>query len=231
MLLDLLCSDETVTYNTTLSNLLGLDLAVYISLLLNQYKRAVSKQKVDDNYFFKLDREYIRQMSTFESSYQKELDNKLVKLGVLVVDGQKVKLCIDALVSLVSDTSINIEDIISVPQKKKKTKSDVIKAELRQLITTTNPELRDAYSDWIDSVFAKQGWLAKAAVTEAQKVVDTYSNKNLDLALDVIKIASIGGYRDMQWAISSYEQNHKARIRKPMQAPVKHNISFSEEVF
>ena len=72
-------------------------------------------------------------------------------------------------------------------------------------------ELIEAYSDWIDAVYAKQGWMSKKAVTLGQSVVDNFSKRDLDVALAVISIAAMHGYVDMQWAINKYLEQYKVK--------------------
>ena len=103
-------------------------------------------------------------------------------------------------------------------------------------ITTTNEELREAYSEWIDTVYTKQGWMSKKSVVLAQQMIDNFSNHNLDIALKIIDIATVNGYRDMEWAITNYKKNYHVNYtysNEPVFAEaiqIKRS-SLSEEVF
>ena len=74
--------------------------------------------------------------------------------------------------------------------------------------------------------------MSAKSVTVGQKTIDTYCNHNLDMALHLLEIASIGGYRDIQWAINTYEKDYKLNYHIPA-APVKARTvsELSEEVF
>jgi hypothetical protein len=96
-------------------------------------------------------------------------------------------------------------------KKSKSTKADAIRQNLKTSIVTTNMELIEAYSDWIDAVYAKQGWMSKKAVTLGQSVVDNFSKRDLDVALTVISIAAMHGYVDMQWAVNKYQEQYKVK--------------------
>ena len=76
-------------------------------------------------------------------------------------------------------------------------------------IVTNNSELRSAYISWIDAVYEKDGFMTKQAVVSAQAKVDEFSNRNLDIALKVLEIASISGYRDITWAINAYNRDYR----------------------
>ena len=102
---------------------------------------------------------------------------------------------------------------------------------MKSFVIATNQELREAYFDWIDSVFAKQGWMSKKSVVSAQQVIDEFSHRNLDVALKVIEIASISGYRDMTWAVNTYKSNYNVQYRVPQNRTTENNIGISNEVF
>lgn len=203
MLTDLISLDNYCFYNITLAQKLGLECAIYISCLLN-YSHQVEKSD-----YFEIDRKFIENKTTLDTSKQKQLDSVLIQLGFISLHEENkklIKLDTSILMSIFKDEeNSSVKEFLPV-KVKRKTKADAIKVELRSYIKSTNSELRDAYSDWIDAVFARQGWMSKKSVISGQELIDTYSNRNLDLALEILNIASIGGYRDIQWAINDYEK-------------------------
>lgn len=237
MLVDLLSMDNYVNFNIKLAEILGLHPAIYISELLNINEKAVRKDKVADNCF-KVVRSYITKRTTLSIEEQKEIDALLVSIGVLKVNPESsdaLTLDLTMLTSLVSAEPTDIEKlkkIVNTSKPKKRTKAQVIIDQLKTLVVVENEELRQAYYDWIDAVNAKQGWMSAKSVTVGQKTIDAYCNHNLDLALQLLEIASMGGYRDIQWAINTYEKNYKLNYRIPA-APVKQRVTtaLSEEVF
>ena len=82
MLIELLSTSNYVSYNIKLAELLGLHAAIYISELMNINDKAIKKNKVDQEYF-KLDRSYITSRTTIEESEQLEIEENLLKLGIL----------------------------------------------------------------------------------------------------------------------------------------------------
>lgn len=237
MLVDLLSMDNYVNFNIKLAEILGLHPAIYISELLNINEKAVRKDKVADNCF-KVVRSYITKRTTLSIEEQKEIDALLVSIGVLKVNPESsdaLTLDLTMLTSLVSAEPTDIEKlkkIVNTSKPKKRTKAQVIIDQLKTLVVVENEELRQAYYDWIDAVNAKQGWMSAKSVTVGQKTIDAYCNHNLDLALQLLEIASMGGYRDIQWAINTYEKDYKLNYRIPA-APVKPRATteLSEEVF
>ena len=103
-----------------------------------------------------------------------------------------------------------------------------IKKNLKDNITTTNVELYEAYSEWVDSVVSKEGWMSKQAVVMGQSIVDDFSKRNLDTALAVINIAALHGYRDMSWAINKFKDQYK--FKREISIP-NTPISVSSEAF
>lgn len=237
MLVDLLSMDNYVNFNIKLAEILGLHPAIYISELLNINEKAVRKEKVANNCF-KVVRSYITKRTTLSVQEQKEIDSLLVSIGVLKVNSESsdlLTLDLTMLTSLVSAEPTDVEKLkklVNTNKPKRRTKAQVIVDQLKTLVVAENEELRQAYFDWIDAVHAKQGWMSAKSVTVGQKTIDAYCNHNLDMALHLLEIASIGGYRDIQWAINTYEKDYKLNYHIPA-APVKARTvsELSEEVF
>ncbi len=239
MLIDLLSMDNYVQYNIKIAEILGLHPAIYISELLNINEKAVRKAKISDNCFI-VDRNYIQKRTTLSKDEQKEIDTMLLNLGILKksVDNEDgLTLDLTILTSLVSAEPLSVKSLEKViaasAPKRKRTKAEAIIDNLKTNIQATNQELRDAYCDWIDAVYAKQGWMSVKSVTVGQKTVDNYCDHNLDLALHILEIASLHGYRDIQWAINKYEEDYKLSYHIPASVPQQKVTvnDVSEEVF
>lgn len=240
MLLDLVSQSNYFSYNVSIANLLGLDIAVYLNLILDINSKAIKKKKISD-CFFTVDRDYIKNITTIDVDKQEEIDKKLIKLGILEIDTKNsniIKLNLSNLTSIVMSSDENlVSDITKIIKKKetKKTKKESQIDYLKSFINTDNPELRDAYSDWIESVIAKQNWMSKRSVISGQAVVDRESNRNLDIALAIINIGAINGYRDMEWAVSKYKDNYNISYKTSFNSEniksAKTDINFTGEVF
>lgn len=230
MLVDILSADNYNTYNIKLAEKLGLEAAVYISTITNIYNKAKNKNKLIDDAYFKVDREYIRTRTTLTREVQRDIEDKLSQINLIVKkpDNKDIlKIDLTILTSVISSDDINItKNLNSIV--KKKTKADSVKYELKRTIVTTNGELRDAYSSWIDAVIAKDGWMTKAAVENGQKLIDSFTNRNLDAALDILTIAAINGYRDIEWAINKYKESNKNNMNAQSK---RKDVSLSSEVF
>lgn len=224
------------SYNIKIARSFGLEAAVYLSAVLH-YDGVINVVK-DNVDFIVINRDEIKKITTLNCDQQKNIDNIFINLGLffIIVDNE-IHVDYSTLISLYNDAN---EDILKnlVPKiVKKRTKSDAIKDELKSYIRTGNGELRDAYASWIDAVFAKQGWMSKKSVELGQTLIDNYSNRNLDLAIELLNIASIGGYRDIQWAINSYEEESKKALKKSVMAfnnkdfEIKKKIDLAQEVF
>ena len=239
MLIELLSTSNYVSYNIKLAELLGLHAAIYISELMNITDKAIRKSKLNDNYF-KLKREYITSRTTLDEKEQLDIEQNLVKLGILEKGDTEddLSLNLTTLTTLLMSTDEQLIDNVKKLTKMrnkvpKATKAEKIKEELKTNIVTDNPELRDAYGEWIDAVYAKQGWMSKKAVMAAQNVVDTFSNRNLDIALKLLEIASINGYRDLEWAVNVYKRQHIVtyKVAPTNPQPAMRSTELSSEVF
>ena len=222
MLIELLSTSNYVSFNIKLAELLGLHSAIYVAELMNINEKAIRKEKLNESGFL-LDREYVHKRTTIPPNEQLSIEKNLIKLGIIEKpseDENCVVLNITTLTTLLMSTD---EDLISNVKKlsnvkrKRETKADAIRNNLKTNIVTTNVELLKAYSDWIDAVYANKGWMSKQAVIEGQKVVDEFSKRDLDVALRLINIATIHGYVDMTWAINRYDEQYK--VRRVVSAP------------
>lgn len=221
MLVNLIATSNQGHFNVTLAHTFGLQCAVYIDELINITEKAIRKHKAPDG-FITLDRDYIKDRTTLTIEEQLEFDKKLTEVGILqksetgmlnlnILELSNIMLC--------DDESLN-KDIESIMKRVKKatrrTKEESITEKLKSYISTSNEELKLAYFQWIEAVIQKEGWMSATAVCCGEQVVDSFANHNLDVALAVVRIASINGYRDMQWAINSFNQNYKLRyVERP----------------
>ena len=240
MLIELLSTSNYVSYNVKLADILGLHAAIYVSELMNINDKAIRKDRMTESSF-SLNREYIKKRTTLSLEEQFEIESNLIKLGIVekpTDDVNSIVLNINVLTTLLMSTDNelleNVEKLVKLKNKKSKaTKADAIRQNLKTNIVTTNMELIEAYSDWIDAVYAKQGWMSKKAVTLGQSVVDNFSKRDLDVALAVISIAAMHGYVDMQWAINKYSEQYKVK-REINYLPKLTNVApveLSSEVF
>lgn len=217
--------------------MLGLETSVYLSELMNINEKALRKNKIEEN-FFTIDRKYIESRTTLTPEKQEELEQTLIKIGILEKsDNGRILLNITVLTSILSSTDEKllktVTKVAKQPAVKKGTKAEAIRDNLKTNIVTTNEELVEAYSDWIDAVYAKDGWMSKKSVVCAQNVVDTFSNRNLDVALKVIEIATINGYRNMEWAVNSYKKDYNVSyvVQTPIYTPPSTPVKLSDEIF
>ena len=240
MLFDMLSTDMYVSFNCKLAHRIGLHASIYVTELLNINRKAFIKNKLTVDGFFKIDRNYVEQRTTLSKKEQKELDEILVNLNILEISSNSkdiLKLDIDALTGVMLDDRKTIEAKIKpIVKRKRVTKKEEITIALKNKIETDNPELKQAYEEWIDAVMDHQGWMASASVVEGQKIIDRYTQKDLDLALEIIKIATINGWRDMTWAIDKFEREYKKRYQAPqnLQANIpieRPQVEFSDEEY
>ena len=231
MLIDLLAQDNYISFNSNLAKILGLHSAIYLSEIMNINSKAIKKNKIKDNCFT-IDKKYIEERTTISIKEQEDIENNLIKIGILEKNEEKgVLLNITVLTSILMNPDEKLITNLKLSTKKKTTKAEAISNNLKGNILCKNQELRDAYEDWIDSVIAKQGWMSKTSVISAQNKIDEFTEKNLDLALKIIEIASINGYRDMSWAIENYKSNYLVNFKPYPINNKKQDIKVSEEVF
>lgn len=239
MLIELLSMDNYVSYNIKIAEIFGLHASIYLSELMNINDKAIRKSKITGESYFTVDRNYIEKRTTLTKSEQLKIDESFKQIGLLKIDNQDqntITLDITVLTSIMAGGKQVVEELKFLTNKiskTKKTKDEAIKDNLKNLIITDNPELHQAYCDWIDAVYAKQGWMSARSVKVAQKDIDDVSGKNLDIALRIIDIAAIRGYREMEWAINCYKRDYEPtfRLNVTTDSVQQTNVGLSDEVF
>lgn len=226
MFIDILNSNNYISFNIKTAQIFGLNTAVYISEILNIYEKARIKQKLVDKEYFKLDRKYVFIRTTLSIEEQLRIDEKLVKVGIIFKhidnpDTMKIDLKMFASIITSDDVSL-IEDLskkLGGLNKKdpKESKKQAIITALKNSIQCSDYELLTALRDWVDAIFAnpKGNYLSNASIKLFQETLNNYTKGDLDLALRLVKIATIQGYRDCGWAISVYEKDNQ--IKKNIQ--------------
>lgn len=214
-LFDLLSTDMYVSYNVKLAHVLDLYSAIYISELININRKAIEKDKLK-NGFFKIDRNYIEYKTTLKREDQKSIDKNLNSLKVIEIGDTSdfLKVNMDTLTGLLLGEQKIVSEVVQSSKRGRPSKQEIVIRALKANIETSNEELKQAYENWIDAVCAKQGWMTKIHVIEGEKTLNSYNKeKDLDIALEILKIATLGGYRDMEWAIRDYEKKNKITNR------------------
>lgn len=218
MLIDLLSTSNYVSFNSKLAEILGLHAAIYVSEIMNINEKALRKDKVTED-FFVLDRGYLEKRTTIKKSEQLDIEENLCKLGVLTrgETTETLNLNISMLATLMMGVDDELLDKAKKLKKKKSpsklSKEEQIKENLYKSITTTNAELVKAYKDWIDSVILKHGCISAVCIRAAEREIDKASGRNLDVALQILEIAAINCYRDVQWAIKKYNDEFRVSYR------------------
>ena len=218
MLLDIFDEDNSVIINCKAIKIFGLSTAAYFSILIRIYKKAYKKNKLEDNYF-KVDRDYVQSLLEMPIEEQLICDANLIKISVLnksTDDPNKIKINLSMYLSILNDEDVNlIKDVrkqmkVMRPKGVKQSQRQLQINALKNCIECSNYELLTALREWVDGVYARpNGFLSKLAIKTFQTTLNNYTKGDLDLALKIVQIASIQGYRDCTWAINAYERSLK----------------------
>ena len=241
MLIDLLSNSNIVSYNIKVAQLLGLNIAIYLAEILSINDKAIRKNKVSNDKYFVLDREYIQYRTTFSKEDQLNIDKRLEELEIIKkLSENELTINVNVLADMFMCEDDKIKANINLIAKKsrKRTKAEAIKDNLYSHIKTTVPELRTAYMEWIQAAQSRYGWLSAKAVDVAQEEIDKFTEfadgtHDLDLALKLLEIASITGYKEMQWVINKYktDYNKEYRERQKKVEEMEKAIDFSSESY
>lgn len=236
MLIELLSMSNYAHYNVKLAEILGLHPSIYLALIMDINEKAIRKSKTNKD-FFTIDRKYVTKRTTFSEAEQREIEANLVKVGILErspTEANTIQLNLTTLTSILMtpDESL-LKDIskkvkaapkVTVQDAKMKRLAD----EMKSNIITTQPQLREAYCNWIDAIIQKDGFTNKTAIMTAQAAASRFANRNLEVELKLLEIATLNAYRDMTWAINSYNRDYK--LNYSIQSPVTSTIAATQPV-
>lgn len=218
--MDIFNQDNSITINYKAITLFGLNTAAYLTLLISIYRKATRKNKLD-NDFFKLDRSYIQELLGMSVEEQLVCDGNLLKLSIIRKspdDPNRIKVDLKLYLSLLNDDDLKlIDDVrksmkVTRPKGLKQSQRQIQINNLKDCIQCSNYELLTALRDWVDGVYANpKGFLSKASIKVFQDTLNNYTKGDLDLALRIVRIATVQGYRDCNWAINVYEKESKPR--------------------
>lgn len=218
--MDIFNQDNSITINYKAITLFGLNTAAYLTLLISIYRKATRKNKLD-NDFFKVDRSYIQELLGMSVEEQLICDGNLLKLSIIRKspdDPNRIKVDLKLYLSLLNDEDLKlIDDVrksmkVTRPKGLKQSQRQIQINNLKDCIQCSNYELLTALRDWVDGVYANpKGFLSKASIKVFQDTLNNYTKGDLDLALRIVRIATVQGYRDCNWAINVYEKESKPR--------------------
>lgn len=231
---------DNVTYNLKLAKTFGVTTAIYLTALCKLKHKCIEDGSIYRNTF-EVNDDYIYNITGVEVEEQKKLKSNLIKLEILSLNDtkDKVKLNEELLNSIIVEENKNtLKNIKNTFKKdnvpKKLSQRQIICENLKSLITCSNQELLEAYKSWVDGVYANpKGFLSKRSIEIFQNTINEYTKGDLDIALDVINIATVSGYRDATWAINSYEERKRKSVNNritQIKQPQTFNIN-TDEVF
>ena len=224
MLFDLLSTDMYASYNVKVAQVIGLHSAIYLNELININRKAIQKNKLNNNKFT-IDRKYITERTTLEEDEQKIIEGKLLKVNILEkdpLDENKLSINITNLTNILSAEDNNLLQKVTKltkvktlnPPGSKITQRQKERDALKNYISTGVSELDEAFIGWIDGVYANpKGFLSKRAITIFQNRLNEYTNGNIEIALKILDVATINGYRVCDWAIDAFEREYKKSLK------------------
>lgn len=205
-----------LSINEKLIQMIGLDTAAYLTVVLDALHQAVKKGKVNDDGYFKLDRKYANDRTGLSTTEQKHCDDRLIALGLMKRDTETLNLLsvdVGAVVKFIQqDDAKFIDQVKLILAKNKKAETDEYKKEqilkvTKAQVKTTDFEIRQAIFDWIE---AMDGTLRKTQVGLVEDAIDAYT-KDKQVKIKLFQILAINTWRDPQWAIQRYERDYKPK--------------------
>ena len=229
MLVDLLDLNNYLLINTTLIKIFGLKAAAYCSELFTIVKKAVSKNKVVENQYIAVDRNYVESKIGVSIEEQIQFEDAWAAVDLLARHPSKkdtFTLNVSGFVQLITNAKDLTKTEIDKLKKKLKVKQTRVSKEeknkavaqaLKNGIIHTNLSIKAKLEEWVDEMCQNYQYpLSKSVVKSFVDTLDKYT-QNEDVATTIIQIAINNGYRDCTWAINSYERTIGNRPRATTQ--------------
>ena len=192
--------------------------------MINIYKKATRKNKLVEDGYFKVDRKYVNNVLCLTPEEQIICDLNLIKTSVLKKSSDNpdiLKIDIKLYLSLLCSEDMKLYDDVKKQMKVQKPKGTKESQRqqyinvLKNSIECSNYELLTALRGWVEGVYARpNGFLSKSSIKIFQDTLNSYTKGDLDLALRVVQIATVQGYRDCQWAINMLEDSEKRKKKQ-----------------
>ena len=223
MLSDVVSPSSYLTFNIKVAQVIGLLNAVYCAELLDIYSKAKRKEKLDENQFFVVDRNYIKVRTTISSEEQYLCDSALSKVNLIEISTEspnKIYFNVEKFMKIIAE-----EDMKAITKLYRKTllptnefeanklKRENVRETLHKTVCVTNERIQEALCSWIDVIFNnKKLFITKATVEMFQKTLCEYVQSDVEKAIKIINNAKAFGFTDCLDAISSYEKGQKSLV-------------------
>ena len=226
MLKNLVSGNAYLSVNKKLIAIIGITNSIYLSYIIDE----CYKSNCEDNKVL-IDRSQVENLLTLTTDIQRECELKLNNTNIIEYNDDGSNL-VEITVNFSAITGLICSEDPTVINKAKK--SSVIggkvtkaaserqkyKDSLKYSIKAPNNELLVAYQDWVDGVYANpKGFLSRKAILTFQKEIDDFAAGNLDLALKLIEIAAVRGYKEAQWAINVFKAEHASKFYSKYTTP------------
>lgn len=213
---DILSPDAYGRFNRKLAKLTSLVVAVYWSEILDISNRVVKEQLFDDEGYFNVDRNYIRERTTVGVNEQMESDSVLENIGILEVNENNpdmIRVKLETAISILVDDDFKLNKTakkrigISKVQAAENKKAGII-ANMKKCIREEDESLRSKYEAWVESVYAGGHFLTKALVQTFEDRLNGYTSRRA-IKADILDLACATGYNNFEWVLSRYESTAK----------------------
>lgn len=240
MLSDVISPASYLTFNVTIAHIIGLVNSVYCSELLDIVNKARKKHKIDENGFFVVNRDYVKNRTSIKINEQYLCDASLNKVGLIESDKEnpdKIKFDITRYMQIIAEddskTLNNIYKKVTLKSNKEESKQlqrDKVRFNLKSAINSGNVKIDSALQEWVDIVFESKDMIVDT-VKEFQTTLMKYASNDIDLALRIITIAKTQLWTNCTYAIDSYEKEQKLLSKKVKTSNFKVATSLSSKKY
>ena len=191
MLIDLMSSYKSQTFNIKLAHIVGLNVAVYWGELMNVYARVIDKkldETIENEGFFDLDREYVSKRTTLSIEDQIVCDKALLQAGIIDYDGKnvnRIRIDLGKMKEIIEQDDpkelAKLEKTLKVKAMDAASAKRVGSAQsFKNMLVESDPDLYEAYCTWIDTIILdKKDFLNRTILDTFNYSRKRYNNRHV----------------------------------------------------
>lgn len=229
-----------VEFNSTLAHLIHVDRAVYLNELITISHKSIRKDKRDQGYFI-LDRQYMRERTTYDEEHQLQMDKYLQHLGLIAVSPENPNaimvnyntyrsiLCMESSDDLITNVTVSTDtyELPRVkkkrepkpPKEKKKTKNELLLEEALAAIPDGNDALKEGMIQWVTYTWRSYG-INDMLVKKVYSVLSVETKGDVNAMIAIFEKATESGWKNYEAMVKWYRNTYQAPQTRVTVTPI-----------
>lgn len=213
MLSDIITPRNNQTYNVWLAHKIGLNNAIFLSVVMDLYFIEKQNKALQDDRYFYINQDYIYDRTTYSYADQDKCCSTLISMGFIELKSiNQIAINFDTIACVSTTTDSSVIDSVEKIKKNahKESKTTYVLRNVKSKINPRYPgSVQQALRDWLDAIAQKFNFVNYALLESAQTFLNPIVWSDVRKAEEIIKICTANGYREMEWGLNKYNLLHK----------------------